>query len=228
MPAPTFVASYSVSSYTTTTSPKTVSVTTQAGDLLVVYGGSPDSVTTLSTPSGNSVSFTQQQAFATSSNCAAQLWTGTDSAGGTNWTLSCSSVGATLMWGFTCLVFRNSTGFGSTAGTTNLTGGPSLDISTQANSAIVVFTDDWNAIDGASRTWRTVNGITPSTGNGLELNYDRDSVNYTIYGGYYNDAGSAGTKTVGISVPTGQKYTIVAMEVLAGNAVAINAAWLRA
>lgn len=231
MPAPTFVAAYNVASYTTTTTPKTVSVTTQAGDRLVVYGGSPDSATTLSTPSGNSISFTQQQNFAAGSNCAAHLWTGTDATGGSNWTLSCSSVGATLMWGFTCLVFRNSDGFGATAGTTNLTGGPSLDITTnQANSALVVFSDDWNALDGASRTWRTVNGITPSNGNGLELTYGFDSVNYTAYGGYYNDAGSTGSKTVGISAPVGQKYTIVAMEVLGSTSVPVSAtvAWLKA
>lgn len=228
MPIPTFVNSFSTG-YTTTGSPKTVSVTTQAGDLLVVYAATADTATLLNAPSGNGISFTAQQTFTTSSNCAGYLWTGTDTTGGTNWTLSISTALGSLMWGFTCVVFRNSAGFGVSGGTTNQSGAPSTALTTQVNSALVVFSADWLAVDGASRTWLSINSITPSVGNGLELTYARDSANYTVYGAYYSDAGAAGSDTAGLSAPTGQKYTIAVMEVLAGSGTpTASVGWLQA
>ena len=35
----------------------------------------------------------------------------------------------------------------------------------------------------------------------------------TGYGGYHADAGTAGSKTVGLSAPSGQTYTTIALEV---------------
>lgn len=229
MPAPTFVAAYNSASYTTTDTPKTVSVTTQAGDLLVVYAGTPDSTCTVNAPSGNGISFTEQQSFFVSGNCSVHLWTGIDSTGGTNWTLTCTRAGSTLMWGFTCVVFRNSAGFGATNGISNQNGSPTLSLTTAANSAVVAFNADWLA-NGNSRTWKEVNGVTPSVGNGLELTYAWDSVNYTAYGAYYNDTGSAGSNAYGLLLPSPQQYTIVLMEVLAGEGggATNSVAWLRA
>jgi len=34
-----------------------------------------------------------------------------------------------------------------------------------------------------------------------------------VYVAYYPDAGTAGSKTVGLSAPTGQQYSIVAVEI---------------
>ncbi|HUS26088.1 MAG TPA: hypothetical protein VMY99_01950 [Nevskiaceae bacterium] len=214
MPAPTFVASYTVASYLTTTTPKTASVTTQAGDVVVIYAGTEDQFSSLTTPTGNGLTFALQQTVAVASFSTAYIWTAIDNVGGTNWTLSIDVVNS-QEWGFTCLVFRDSDGIGLST-RTNVTGpaAPSLDIvTTQDNSAIITYNADWSASDGTSRTWRTVNSITPTNGNGLELNYERDAAHYTIYGAYYNDAGTAGTKTVGLSAPATQKYTIVAVEV---------------
>jgi hypothetical protein len=87
-------------------------------------------------------------------------------------------------------------------------GAPSLSITTtQDNSAIVVANGDWNATDGASRTWRTAGS------SATENTYFRDSTRYTAYGAYHADAGTAGGKTVGLSAPGGQKYSIIAVEV---------------
>jgi hypothetical protein len=227
MKAPTFVNSYSTS-WITTTTPKTVSVTTQAGDIVVVYGGIENGGGgIMGTPTGNNIVFTLQQSIhITVAWADAYLWTGIDRVGGTNWTLSNSLVGS-LEWGYDCLVFRDSTGIGVSAKTNVNSGAPSLGLTTTMdNSAVVMFNIDWSAQDGATRTWRTVNGITPSAGNSLERDYARSAAAHTIYGGYYNDAGTAGAKTVGISAPGSQIYSIVAVEVL--GTIPVNLAWTSA
>ncbi|MEK7152783.1 MAG: hypothetical protein AAB834_02455, partial [Patescibacteria group bacterium] len=175
----------------------------------------------LGTPSGNGVSFSLETSVIVDINyCAAYIWTGTDSAGGTNWTLTCTNSGSTQRWGFTCLVFRATGGIGASNATNVSSGAPSLGLTTTGdNSAIAVFNADWQAISTA-RTWRTVNSITPSVGNGLETTYATDSLSYTAYAAYYNDAGATGAKTVGLTAPAGQRYSIVAVEVLGPTATA--------
>ena len=69
---------------------------------------------------------------------------------------------------------------------------------------------DYGAEDGTSRAWRTVNGSAP-----VETAYFLNALNYTVYVAYYANVGTAGAKTVGLSTPTGQQYTIAAIEVLA-------------
>lgn len=215
MIAPTFAGSYS-SSYTTTTSTKNVSVTTQAGDIIVVYGGGENQTVTLSTPTGNSLSFTLQQSVVTTSFASAYLWTATDSTGGSNWTLSCTSSGGG-QWGFTCYVFRGSLGIGSSSKANVATSAPTLTFSTTSNySALVAFNSDWNAQNGSTRTWRTVNSITPSSGNGYEIDYAFSSGVWTAYGAYYPNAGAAGSVNVGLTVPSNQTWSLIAVEVLGG------------
>lgn len=215
MIAPTFVASYS-SAYNTSTTPKTVSVTTQPGDVVVVYGGGENQTATLATPTGNSLSFTLQQSVVVTSYASAYLWTATDTTGGTNWTLSCSGSGSG-QWGFSCYVFRGSTGIGASSKANVVTSAPSLSFSTtSSNSAVVVFNSDWNAQDGASRTWRTVNGITPTAGNGYEINYLYASGVWTAYGAYYPSVGAAGSITVGLSAPANQTWSLIAVEIFGG------------
>jgi hypothetical protein len=70
---------------------------------------------------------------------------------------------------------------------------------TQDNSAIVYVGADWTATDGATRTWRTINGITPTSGKwpGEGLLPRVRFTQYTVYTGYWNDAGAAGSKTTG-------------------------------
>lgn len=215
MAAPTFVASYS-SVYNTTTSPKTVSVTTQAGDLVVVCAGDCQGDGTYTAPSGNSISFTNQQSIGVGVNYGgANIWTGTDATGGTSWTFSLS-YSITREWGMTVIIFRNAGGVGASNQSNVDNAAPTLDVATtRNNSAVVTWSADWNALDGASRIWRTVNGITPTAGNGFELAYGGTPANtYLGYCAYYNDVGVVGAKTVGLSVPGGQRYSIVGLEVL--------------
>jgi hypothetical protein len=214
MAGPTFVAAYNAD-WSSITWPDTVTPTTQAGDRIVVLASCEESSgNPISTPTGNGVTFTLAQSFTTSNFCCVYAWTGTDSAGGTAWTLSVTKTGSGV-WGFVALVFRGSDGFGASNVGSGTSGGPSLGLTTtQADSAIVAISSDWNAADGASRTWRTVDGITPTLGNGLEKNYFRDSIHYATYAALWNGASAAaGAKTVGLSAPTGQKWSTVAVEV---------------
>jgi hypothetical protein len=207
---PTFVAEYE-SSWAVTTTPKTVSVTVAVGDVLVIVGAIAEAQSTaLSTPTGGGLTYTLRQSHTTIGFCGVYLWTAT-AASAQTFTMSVAESGTSDVWGFTVLRFSGSDGVAASAKAQVSGGAPSVALTTaNANSAVVVFSADWNAFDGTSRTWLT--GAGPLT----EQTYFRDAVKYTVYGGFHADAGVAGSKTVGLSAPTGQKYSIVAVEVRGG------------
>jgi hypothetical protein len=183
----------------------------QAGDLLVFIGSGEDSPATIGTPSasGGSVTWTSRQSIVVTNYCTMYLWTGDVGATATGITVSASGV-SSRTWSFGVTVWRNHGGVGVSGKANVASGGPSLALTTSANSAVQCGSDDWNAGDGASRTWRTVNGSAMT-----ESLYFRNSLTYTVYAGYAPDTGAAGTTTVGLSVPSTQKYSIVGVEILA-------------
>lgn len=202
---PTFVAEYETT-WNSTAASKTASVTVNSGDVLVIYAGTETaSSTTLSTPTGGSLTYTLRQSVAVSNFCAAYAWTAVASSTQT-FTFSVARAAGLGWWGADCLRFSNSGGVG-TSGKANASGSaPTLNLTTtQDNSAIVMFNGDWNAGDGNGRTWR---------GAVSEQSYFFDSSHYTIYGGYLPDAGTQGAKTVGLTSPASQIYSLVAVEVL--------------
>jgi hypothetical protein len=207
MAAPTYVAEYE-SDWNTTTTPKTQSVTVSAGDVIVIVAVTADQSTMLNTPTGGGLTYVPLQSIAVGTYCAVSAW-GVEVAAGQTFTLSCSRSATANMWGFNCIRFSGSDGIGASFKTNVASGAPTLNATADgANSAWVVVNGDWNAADGASRTWRT------NAGALTERTYFRDSSNYTVYGGYHADAGSATTDAVGLSAPSGQKYAIIAVEVL--------------
>lgn len=211
---PTFVAEYE-SVFNTTTTPKTASVTTSVGDVLVVCAVSEESSGfNFNTPTGGtSLTWTLAQNVAVDTYTEVSVWTATATTA-ESFTLSVTTNGSGLLWGFNCLRFSGSDGPGASSKTNVSSGGPSLALTTGTDdAAIVCVSGDWNAADGTSRTWRTINSITPTAGNNLERTYFRDSAHYALYIGYWNDAGTAGSKTTGLSAPTGQKYAIASVEV---------------
>jgi hypothetical protein len=218
MAAPTFVAEYE--SAWNTSADKTVAVTTAVDDVLVALCSASnwsDSSDDISAPTGGTgLTWAQQETIFVSDYCAIAVFTCTAASvnTGANITVSLSGSPDALL-GVNILRFSGSNGIGAAEKTNVLSGGPSLAITTtQANSALCAISADWNAVDGASRTWRTVNGITPSSGNGLEKTYFRDAAQFTVYAAIWDDAGTAASKTVGLSAPTGQKYAIAVVEVL--------------
>lgn len=216
MPAPTFAAEYETA-WDTTTTPKTDSVTVAVGDVLVVCAQCENNSGTLSTPTGGTgFTWTLKQSYTNSTNVTMSLWTTVATVAQT-FTLSNAKGGSAVVWGRNAFKFTGTAGIGTGTAKAQSSGAPSLAITTgAANSAIVVFVGDYDAIDGTTRTWRTVNSITPTIGGGDEKTYYRGPTTYTVYGAYYSDAGAAGSKTVGLTLPSTMKYGIMAVEVLAG------------
>lgn len=207
---PTFIQE-AETAWDNTTSPKTTaSFAVQTGDVLVAFAVVENHGSDI-TISGGSLTWTERQQVNVTNYTRVYVWT-TTATSSTSITVTFTR-GASRFFGGNVLTFRGSAGVGASA-KTNTTGAPSLALTTTTdNSAIVCVNGDWNATDGASRIWRTVNSITPSSGAGTEPTYFRNSTNYATYGAYYTDAGAAGSKTVGLSAPSGQTYSIVAIEI---------------
>lgn len=194
----------------------TPSFSVQVGDILCACLLSEDFDGTggLSASDSGSNSWTQQQEISVSTYTDVDISTAiAASAASLTGTVTRVDAGNAKGFGANFLTFRGSDGVGA-SNKTNASGAPSLSLTTtQANSAIVVVVGDWNASDGTTRTWRTVNSITPSAGNGFEVTYYSDGSLYGLYIAYYPDVGAAGSKTVGLTVPSGQKYSIAAVEI---------------
>ncbi len=209
---PTFVQEAETS--WTTNNPKSQEKTfeVQAGDQIVVYLFDEASGGTLSFAiSGGGLTWKQQAISSPSNDCYAEAWTATATATGSiTVKVTASGVhqyGSIGRWGFNALTFRDSEGIGAVKLLTG-EGAPKLGITTERdNSALVVANGDWAAVSGSSRTWRT------AVGAFTEKTYAFSSGNYTVYGGYHEDAGATGEKEVGLSKPTGQTYTTVVIEV---------------
>ena len=222
MAAPTFVAEYE--SAWNTNADKTVAVTTAIGDVLValcVSSNWADSSDDITAPTGGTgLTWTTQETIFLDDYTAVAVFTTTASAVNTGASITVSLSGAVdALLGVNILRFSGSTGIGAAEKTNAVSGAPSLNITTtQANSALCVVNGDWDAVDGTTRTWRTVNSITPTAGNGLEKTYFRDAAQYTVYAALYNDAGTVAAKTVGLSAPGAQRYAIAVVEVLGTSA----------
>lgn len=211
MAVPTRVA-YVASAFNVNTTPKTISVTTQTGDRVVVISlaesGNASAVNTA--PTGNGNTFNQVATLGVNNATGRAIaWTYTEISGATYNISAVRPTANALFWGVMAWVYRDSDGFGTVGAPTVSSTSNSVTLTTaQANSALVVASSDWNAVDGTSRTRRTINGST-----GTEELYGRDSAAYTWYAQRYDDTGSVGSVTAGYSAPTGQASAIIAVEV---------------
>jgi hypothetical protein len=222
---PTLEAEYETAWSAVGAGAKTASVTVAAGDVLAIFGMTESNTYTLATPTGGGLTYTLEQSIVAADYCTCYVWTATSGSSQT-FTLSITMSGGTGFWGWNALRWSGSDGIGASTKTNVSSGAPSLALTTGTdNSAIVAANGDWNAVDGASRTWRTINSITPATNlAGGEATYARDGARATVYGAYWSNAGTAGSKTTGLSAPGAQKYSIIAVEVKGTSASATNAA----
>ena len=219
---PTFIADMEgTSGWTTSTTPKTTAAFSSAvGDVWAQATVCASDAATFAVPTntGTAQTFTARGVVDSGSYCEVESHTAVVANVLTSQTVSVARTVSGELNNQTVVRFSGSNGIGATpAGVAEAdNASASLDITTTgANSAVVVFIGDWDAADGTSRTWLTVNSITPTAGNGFELTYFRDSANYSVYVAYYPDTGAMGVKSVGLSAPTGaNKYSIVAVEVL--------------
>jgi hypothetical protein len=215
MPAPTFVTDYA--SAFNSAADKTASVTTAVGDVLAILAAGENGGANIQLPTGGTGTYVNRETTQPTNGGRAEVRADTASAGITaqTYTLTQTSGGSVEWFGFDCLRFSGSDGIGASEfDIDNADAAPSLDIvTTQDNSALVVVVCDWNARDGTTRTWRTVNGTAPSVGNGFERVYFRDSAHYAVYIAYYPDAGAAGTKTVGLTTPSDMLASVAVVEI---------------
>ena len=195
------------------TTPKTVGVDVENGDILVAFASMESGNDTIAI-SGGGLTWALQQSdnHGTASEAAIYIWT-TAATSKASFSVSFSNAG-TNRFGGCVMVFRGSAGVGTSATANNTTGSglPSVSITPAAHSAVVVASVDWNAVDGAARNW------IETAGAFSDKAYQTTATFYTSYGGYHSDV-PGGTVTVGLNSPGAQRYGIVALEVL-GQAVA--------
>lgn len=204
---PTLVASIQTAWDTAATTRTSAALTTVVGDLLVVTALNENATATFGTPTATGVTFTSQQtAGVANTDGRAQQWTGVVGTAGAPTVTATNSVSE--RFGFMVHQFRAHGGVGAKNVSVNQT---SLALTGLGdNSALVCGAVDFTAMDGTTRTRRTVNGAT-----GTEVSYFRNSAVYTIYGWHHTDSGVGTTATVGMSAPsTGVRMTTTAVEVL--------------
>lgn len=224
MAKPTYVGTYQANttpsanwgSTSATATRSTNSFSVLGGDKLIVFAGSEDAVYTFTGITGGSLTWSQVQNTQSSGNfCHSTAWTAVvDTGKSMTVSITASGVAGTRNWGFLVQHWRDSDGFGASASSVAANSGPAQSItSTQANSALAFFDTDWDATDLTSRTWRTINSIVPTSGNGLEKLYFRNASFYSVVSAIWDDAGAIGTYTTGLSSPATLENAMIAIEV---------------
>jgi hypothetical protein len=216
MAAPTFVAQYATA-FNSTTSPKTAmsAVAINSGDVLVAVSAE-ESDTAVSETENGTASWVNLQNFTTvdytATRASRYIATGNE-----NLTVTFTCAGN--WFGGNVIRFSGSAGIGGSNIANGSSGNPSVSYTTtQANSALVVISGDWNARSG-TQTFTSSGGA----GSPTDLtDYPGDSSKYGVAIAYYPDAGAVGSKTVGMSAPTGQKWVIIVVEVLGTAGAATN------
>jgi hypothetical protein len=224
MAEPFFMGDYEGASWDTTANKTTGTFNASDGDVVVAPMGEENDAGDENytwTNSGGSQTWTEhaETTGITNNDTLAQAASTVVSGGITSGAVTCTkTTGVTGRFNVLAAHFTGSDGIGATARSTGAgTSTPALAITTTAaDSAIVYLAVDWAATDiMTSRTHRTVNGYTPTAGNGQELTAFRNSAAYSVVAGYIPNAGASGSNvTVGISAPTGGDWQIVAVEVL--------------
>lgn len=214
---PTLVATFGnnpiVNTYSSST-PRTVSLSVQAGDLIVVkansrYNGAANHI---QTPTGGGLTYTLQQSIEdVAGHSNAYIWTATSP---TTQTFTLSILGGNYVyWTFEVKVWRNHGGVGTSA-KKYASATTSLSMTTTGdNSAVELLDVDYSAKDGTSRAWLT------SAGAFTESTYQYNSGVLTVYAGHHADVGALGSKTFGMSAPAAQVPSLIAVEVLAAPVV---------
>lgn len=194
MPSPTFVTNYG-SAFSTTTTPKTASVSVADGDTLVVAVVADGGVLT-PTISGGGLTYTSRALVNTGTEAFIGIYVAESNSAQT-FTLSVAVTGG-HMYGFDALRFSNArdAARGATA-TVDSTDNGYVSLTTlNANSTVVSALGDFNANAATSRGWSEDGLTTPVAGT--ETDFINSSPNYTGGIGYWADAGTAAAHTFGL------------------------------
>jgi hypothetical protein len=189
----------------------TGTLTWLTGDLIVVVGGD-ENAATLAAPTAAGLSFSPVSGVLSGtagSSCGANAWTAT-AASGSSSTVSGTGAGSDA-WGFACWVFRGSDGVGNTAASGAASTALTISLTRSGtNSRVVGIGLDWA---GAATTGYA---FTPALGtDGHDRVHVQDSGHYTVYVADWDDQGSPGATSYGISGVTGvSQFTKVYLEIL--------------
>lgn len=209
---PTFVQKVEVTDWTITGTTNTLpAFDVVAGDALVCYCMTADvnGPVTIATSSPTQWFNPYPGINSPGSHTSVGIWTAI-AATTTSLTVTCNRGGTAQLLGGACVTFRNHAGFGVTPVFATGTGtGPSQTLTTLgANSALVFALADWSAVVG-TQTFRT----TVSTPTSLTY-VPGDGANWAVHAAYHSDTGAAGSKTIGMTAPSTQKWNMSAVEVL--------------
>ena len=213
-PTATFIASAG----STTAAITTTSFTPAFGDIIVIKATAADSAAShrLGVPSttGLGMTFTKQLENFPGNHTYEVLYTAVASAGGVSSTVSIAgSTGAVYhnmvveQWpGSTCKLAASPALMSSASSASSA---PTGVITTAANgSAVTWLSGDWAAVDGTTRTYNSVSA-TPT-----EDLYIFQTLEYTTYAAY-QQAATAGVQTLGVTLPVGQAWNMLAVEIQA-------------
>jgi hypothetical protein len=209
--APVFVAHYPTV-FNTATTPKTAlnAVAVNAGDVLVMMVAGESNGGTLGATENGAGTLVAPQAIDVSGYAEVRAFTYAATRSETL-TATFTNTGSILFFGGDAVRFSGSSGVGASAKANGSTGFPAVSLTTtRANSAIAVIAADYNAVSG-TQTFTSNGGAGPPVPLSV---VPGDGKTYGVAVGYYPDAGPAGPKTIGISAPPGQAWSIIAVEVL--------------
>lgn len=198
---PPVLTAFNSSAMNSLTTPKTAAATVAVGDWVYVFAGNENHVGTIGV-SGGSLTYTALGTPAPIDGWSTiQAWVTKATTAGTL-TVTGTATGVPGNWGLCMYVFNNSDGIGAVSGEFDPSGtAADLAMTTGDRSAVISFIVDWDASAIAGRTWLTVNGVTPTSGNSAEKVALQYAGSYSIFSAYWSDAGSPQTALYGMSAP---------------------------
>lgn len=206
---PNLVASYTdqetASNLTALTTP---SFTPADGELIVVKASGSDNVLSWNNlPTGGSLTFESITDIPGSSQCPARIWAVKVGTSPGSMSVSLTPTGSGVPHSFVVERWSNAKLDATPAvnATESGTGAPSATLTTEANSSIVSWVcADWNANAPGTPAYRS-----SAT---QEFVADVSTSFYVAYYAY-QQAASAGSQTIGMTAPTGQKWSMLGVEI---------------
>ena len=209
---PTYVGGWTTGDFSTVGVTRSGQFAVAEGELVLVDARSWDNNDGADTfpglPAGNNLSWTRVAEHRRTLYGSQTVWAAVATATTTITIRISNNNDTTEQWDFLVTRWSGHNGVGRVSTSYGDNSTPSLAVpTTGARSAIYYSNGDWRVVAG-NRTYRT------GVGTPTELLYRATTQNLAVMA-YYPDAGPVGTKTVGQTAPTGQKWTATAIEILA-------------
>jgi hypothetical protein len=224
---PPTLISTTATAIVTAVSVTTASIAVQNGDVLLGFYATEHANTgfsfpgSIATASGSTSAWTSRIQLPTANDLNRsyiRVWSATATATGNITVTFSAGTGGDHIKGWV-QVWRGSTGIGATSTNDNSTGSgsPTVSVTTQqADSALAYIDGDWNAVTGTAT-------FTSSAGTAVQDVSDQTATgSYCCYGSHLNDAGTVGSKTMGMSSPSTQRYVNGVIEVKGTTGAAVT------